>query len=226
MRRVSFKPISFLFLFTLILPVLSFASDLPPADVSMAAEKGLAVFIKSDRLGARQRLGFLRQEDADVAVLGRSFRLFTIPPDRFTAVEDVADLQSLSVETGLWDFLILKHGEAQAVLTVDLMQGVWTPVSIGASGLAKELSRLVEIWPVSEGYEYRIVRIYQAKADLAEISKDGRILGVVPLGSYLSATGEEARNYSPERLRSAKEVVAALRHAVKKNLELEGGPWK
>ncbi len=128
----------------LCLPLPASAVDPPPGDVSRAADEGLAIFLKNNLLSGRQYLGFTRQEDVDAAALGQGFQIFTIPPDRLLSDNTVQDLQSLVVPTTIWQFLIVTGGVPKALLTVDLVNSVWTPVSIGSSGLAKELGELIE----------------------------------------------------------------------------------
>jgi hypothetical protein len=226
LRNNLCKPVLLAAVITLCIPLLSFAADKPPTDIHRAADDGLKIFLKNKPMGTRQHLGFEKQGDVDTAVLGQGFPIFTIPPDRFLNGDPAQDLQSLMVPTGFWQFLIMSGGVPKALLTVDMVNGVWTPVSIGAAGLASELGKLIEAWPSSEGYSYRIIRVYQAKSDFAELSKDGKIIGVVPFGSSLVSTRKMAQGgivqqYSPRNIRDAKDLLIDLRPAVMRNLQFD-----
>jgi hypothetical protein len=220
------KPVFWAAVITLCIPLSSFAADRPPTDVHRAADEGLMIFLKNKPMVTRQHLGFEQQKDVDIAVLGQGFPIFTIPPEKFVNEDPSQDLQSLIVPTGFWQFLIMSGGVPKALLTVDMVNGVWTPVSIGAAGLASELGKLIEAWPSSEGYSYRIIRVYQAKSDFAELSKDGKIIGVVPFGSSLVSTRKAAQGgvvqqYSPRNILDAKDLLIDLRPAVMRSLQFD-----
>jgi hypothetical protein len=223
-RGILCKRVLLAVVMILCLPLLVFAVDTPPGDVSRAADEGLTIFLKDKPTSARQYLGFEMQEDVDAAVLGQGFPIYTIPPATFLNGDLSQDLQSLIVPTGFWQFLIMSGGVPKALLTVDLVNGVWTPVSIGSAGLAREIGTLMETWPPSDAYSYRIIRVYQAKSDFAELSKDGGAVGVVPFGSSLVATqgiaqGGAVQQYSPTTILNAKDLLMNLRPAVISNLQ-------
>jgi hypothetical protein len=223
-RGILCKRVLLAVVMMLCLPLPVFAMDVPPGEVSRAADEGLTTFLKDKPTSARQYLGFQMQEDIDAAVLGQGFPIYTIPPATFLNGDLSQDLQSLIVPTGFWQFLIMSGGATKALLTVAPVNGVWTPVSIGAAGLAREIGTLMETWPPSDGYSYRIIRVYQAKSDFAELFKDGGVVGVVPFGSSLattrgSAQGGAVQQYSSTTILYAKDLLISLRPAVISNLQ-------
>jgi len=226
MARSIFYKLIFLAAVTMLscLPFPVLAVDEPPGEVIRAADEGLAIFLKDKPAPARQYLGFEKREDVDSVVLGEGFPIYTIPPATFLKGDFSQSLQSLAVPTGLWQFLVVSGGVPKALLTVDLVNGVWTPVSIGSVGLAREIGALMETWAPSDGYRCRIFRVYQAKSDFAELSKDGRVVGVVPFGSSVAATGGTTqggavKRYSPTTILDAQDLLIGLRSSVVSNLQ-------
>jgi hypothetical protein len=99
------------------------------------------------------------------------------------------------------------------------MNNTWTPVSIGAAGLAKELQAVIEAWPVSSGYSYRLIRVYQAKAEFIELSHSDKVIGIVSLGSLNAAIGARKKVFDPADIRDPIDILSALRPAVQMNLQ-------
>lgn len=83
----------------------------------------------------------------------------------------------------------MNQGQAKALLTVDMVDGHWKVVSIGAAGLADELLKVVRAWPDTSGCSLRLIRTYQAMSDFIVISKAGATIGIVPLVSARLALG-------------------------------------
>jgi hypothetical protein len=222
-RAFYHGPALLLFVLALSAPGPSFAGNAPPDDIKRAAGEGIVVFLKDKRMGNLQRLGFQSRAEIDNAALGEGFQIFTIPPDKLLNDSLPQDLPSLVIPTNQWQFLIVSGDKANALLTVDIVDGAWTPVSIGSSGLAQQLAALLAAWPASAGYEYRLIRVYQAKSDFIELSHRGKVVGIVPLTSLLVATsGEAGAAYAPRSLHDPKEVLSELRPVVRRNLQLDG----
>jgi hypothetical protein len=190
-----------------------------PAAVRKAADDGVHIFLKDQRLKGLQNLGFRSRSEKDNAYAGEGFQVFTILPDRLLNSPVRPDIAALVTPTNQWQFLINADGGSKALLTVDIMNNVWTPVSIGSAGLAAEISLFLERWPAASGYTYRLVRIYQAKAEFMELSREGRLLGVVPLGSFNALTGRKNKPFDPADIRAPKDLLEKARPAVERNLQ-------
>jgi hypothetical protein len=215
------RSIFFMIVFALSIPCLA-AEDASFGDIKNAAKEGIATFFKDSRSINLHRLGFESQTDIDNAELGDGFQIFTILPARLLNESASQELQHLVTPTKQWQFLILAGGKANALLTVDLVGGKWTPVSMGSSGLARELSAFLAAWPAASGYQYRLIRVYQAKSDFIELSRGGRILGIIALTAALTASkGGAMEAFDPRDLRDPKEVLSDLRPVVRQNMQLE-----
>lgn len=222
-RAFHIGPTICLIVFALSLTGLCIAGSSPPDDVKRAAVDGLKAFVKDGRMGKLRQLGFDTQADIDYSALGKGFQIFTIPPDRLLNGSAPQDIQTLAIPTNQWQFQIVTGDKAKALLTVDIVNGVWTTVSIGSSGLAQQLAGFLASWPPASGYDFRLIRVYQAKSDFIELSKGGKVLGIVPLTSLLAATsGGSATAYDPRSLRDPNEVLSNLRPVVKRNLLQDG----
>ena len=219
-RASSYVPIPLLFTLLLSPPCLSFAGKAPPDDVRNAAQVGINVILKDSRMGNLHRLGFQSQEDIDSANLGKGFQIFTIPPDKLLNETTPLNLQALVTPTNQWQFLIAAGDKAKALLTVEFVDGKWIPVSIGSAALAKELSDFLDAWPASSGYDYRLIRVFQAKSEFIELTKGGKVIGIVSLSSLSLATSRgEAEAANLRGLRDSNEVLSELKFIVRNHLQ-------
>jgi hypothetical protein len=216
------RSVLLVFVFILFIPCFTTAGESPPDDIKKAAKEGVTTFLKDSRSSHLRRLGFESQTDVDNAELGEGFQIFTIHPDKLLNESASQELHDLVTPTTQWQFLILARGKANALLTVDLVNEKWTPVSIGSSGLAKQLSDLLVAWPATSGYQYRLIRVYQAQSDFIELSQGGKNIGILPLTSLLTAIKRGARKaFNPHDLRDPKEVLSDLRPVVRKNIQFK-----
>jgi hypothetical protein len=156
-------------------------------------------------------LGFKSQSDLDNAYAGEGFQVFTIPPDRLLNKNFPQDLAALVIQTNQWQFLVMSTDGAKALLAVDIMNNTWTPVSIGAAGLAKELSAIMDAWPESSGYAYRFITVNEANAEFIELSQGSKVLGIVPLGTA-------KKGYSSADIKSPQDMLPGLRQAAQENI--------
>jgi len=92
-------------------------------------------------------------------------------------------------------------------------------VAIGSSRLARQLKRVQDTWPESEGYEHTFVRIYQAQSDFVVLSKEGTI-GIVPLESAKIALRLETLKEGTYESYSPSDILPRLIPIVRLNLEL------
>lgn len=220
-KRFVYKFILAVFAFALSAPSCVAASDVPSDDIIKAAKEGIVVFLKDSRLSGNQELGFETQVDVDNAELGEGFQIFTIHPDQLLDETNPHDLKDIVFPTGQWEFFVVAGDKVKSLLRVGFVNGKWTPVGIGSSIIAMKMSSLIEAWPKSSGYSYRFIRVYQANADIIELSRNGKILGFIPLNSYFNTDTERrtAQTFAPRNLRQQEEVLKVLRPAVRANIE-------
>ncbi len=190
-----------------------------PQEVLNAARQGIATFVKNPQTKNLASLGFVRKAQIDEAAYGQGFPVCYVPPDLLLAADANQVTEALIVPTNMWQFLVMSEGAAVSVLTVDYFKGQWTPVSIGASGLASELAALTEAWPQSAGYRYKLVRVYQAKAYFVQISLDEKSIGAVPLTSARLAMNLDDQRFNPLDVRGIDEILLKLRPLVRMNME-------
>lgn len=215
----NFSLICLTFIFILIFKSNAFAGDIPSEEIKLAAKQGLVKILKDKRNNGFHRLGFKNEAEIASANIGDGFKIYTIRPEKLLNVPTLQDVRALVSPTGQWQFTVLVGGTAYALLTVDFVDGKWTPVSIGASGLAKELRDILEAWPASSGYEYRMIRVYQASSNLVELSRGGKVHGIIPLSSFLMASTGEVHAFDPHDVRNPEEVLEGLVPVVKRNIE-------
>ena len=203
-----------------ILPSVVAARGIPATEVVIAATEGLTTFLHQINAQNLDRFGFYSQADISGAQLGPAFQIFTIPPDKILSYDpSISDLSSMIVPTNQWQFLIISQGNPKSLLTVDFFKDEWTAVSIGASGLAMQLSKITEAWPASAGYRYRLIRVYQAKSDFLEMSLGEKVIGIVPLLSARMALGSEKEDFDPLGLEDSRNILINLRPIVEKNIQ-------
>jgi hypothetical protein len=212
--------ISFLILVTCFITIAS-AQNLsePSLDIVNAAQEGIKILVHDKEMHFLDRFGFLNQKEVDEATLGDGFQVYTVSPNTILNEETSHDLNSMVVPTNMWQFLIMTQNKAASLLTVDRVNDKWTAVSIGASGLATQLSQVIEARPVSKGYQHRLIRVYQATSDFIEISREGQVIGFVPFVSLRIALGGEQRDFNPLILIQSSDLLAKLRPLVRKNIE-------
>ena len=155
------------------------AMEAPSADIPKAAEKGMVAFLANPEITGSKKSPIAAVKSADMT-LGAGFHIHTIAP----ALEaENGSLDALAVPTGHWRFLMLSGNQPVGMLTVVNIDGEWRAVSIGGAGIAGELFQVMNRWPAGEGYTYRFIRIFQARSDFIEISRNNRLSGFVPLSS-------------------------------------------
>ena len=220
MKRTIFQTlivIGVMFIFQM--PLFSSADETIPSSVLNAAQEGVKIFFKDTKVTDLYRFGFSSREEADAATLGKGFQVFTVPPDSLLKEGISKDFNSLAVSTTLWEFIVVSGGKAKVLLSVDLMSGKWTPVGIGAAGLAKEISKALETWPVSAGYQHKLIRVYQATSDFLRVSSGEKVSGILPFTSARMAMDLRERGFDPLDLYNSKDVLSRIRPVVRKNIQ-------
>ncbi len=220
MKRAYFQGFVFVFLALFFhFSSFSFTANEPSQEVIEAAKEGMEVFIWNSNIKDLSPFGFSSQEEIDKARLGKGFQVYTIPPDRILGEGQSQDLTVMATPSSIWQFLILTEGKAVALLTVDRINSKWTPVSIGASGLASQLSMVMEAWPSHEGYHLKLIRIYQATSDFVGILLDTSVIGNIPLTSGRIAMDLERVDFNPLDLHESSDIIKSIRPIVRENIQ-------
>jgi len=203
----------------LILLVSSVLGDTAPREAVQAAKNGLGSLLRAIPPGDLRYYGFSVEGELTQATLGSPVRVSTINPDRLLRYTEQTELASFLSPTQLWFFPVLYLGEVKTILTVDTVNGKSKAVAIGSSRLARQLKRVQDTWPESEGYEHTFVRIYQAQSDFVVLSKEGTI-GIVPLESAKIALRLETLKEGTYESYSPSDILPRLIPIVRLNLEL------
>ncbi len=218
-RPAVLKKLVAIFL-VVIVPCMAAANETPSMEVVIAAVEGLNTLLHEINAHDSGGFGFNSEADVAGAQLGAAFQVFTIPPDKILNYDpSIPDLSSMIVPTNQWQFLIISQGNPKSLLTVDFFNDQWTTVSIGASGLAMQLSKITAAWPASAGYRCKLIKVYQAKSDLLEISFGDKLIGIIPLLSARMALGFEKKDFDPLDLQDSGNIVINLKPIVQKGLQ-------
>ena len=199
----------------------SSADERPTPQVQAAAQQGIEVFLNHSKVTGLDKIGFATREDIQEASLAEGFRVFTVPPEKLLKEQSVKDFRALSAPLDQWQFIVAAREAPKALITVELTNGVWTPVSIGSAGLAQQLRAVTKSWPASEGYTYRLIRIYQARSEFIELSKGDRLIGIIPMISLHVAIGDRLEKFDPLEIRDPGEIISDLRQVVKDSMGVE-----
>jgi hypothetical protein len=203
---------------------LTCAGGNPPPEVLQAANDGVRLFLSDPKAKSLDRMGFNGAPDIEQAELGDAFQVFSLIPDRLLNNMSSNDFEGLTDPLKQWQFLVRSGDAPKALLTVEQVDNSWIPVSIGAAGLAKELARLATLWPISKGYTYKFIRIYQVKSELIELRKDNIVIGIVPLNSFRVATGDTPEKFGLLEPQNPAGIIQQLRSSIKDVMEAEDYP--
>lgn len=183
-----------------------------PDEAIRAAQEGLSVFM--NRQALPEDVPMTVTGNDSVLQLKQGFQMHTVPPRRLLQCKE---LHREVVPTGLWRFVVVKEGQPVSLLTTAMVDGKWTAVSMGGAVLAKEIGKVMERWPAEKGYTYRFLRIFQAKSDFVEISKNGKPVGMVPMTAARVALGIRGE-FDPGAIMPAAEMMKDLRESVSSGL--------
>lgn len=197
--------VSLCFLLFLILGITLNAVDKPNKEVLMAARTGLDSYLPL----------ILSPEviSTSTVQLGYGFPEYTVAPERLLA-DNGESLWEKTTPTGAWRFVILKDGQPIALLTVDKLDGLWQAVNIGALQLANEVQSVVTTWPEENGFQYRFIRIFQAKADFMAVKKETEEPRYAPLIAARVALQIESIENEPLQRLYQSEIMEPLQDIV------------
>jgi hypothetical protein len=186
----------------------------PPAEIIDAAQKGIDDFVKAEKANTNVSVTTSSIMMVEKGKLDLGFEVFTISPAAFMMG---TDMNKLITSTGLWRFVVVNNNQPVSLITVAPVEGKWRAVTLGASKLAVEVFKVLRKWPVEEGYNYRFVRVFQARTDLMQISRNGNPIGFVPLTSARMAFKIHG-DFDPAILLASKEICEPLKKIVNDSL--------
>ncbi len=173
--------------------------EIPDPEVFQAAAKGLPYFVGKIPDGQARNYGFDDKAAAESFSLGSPYRLYVISPKALAAYKTNEPIESTMTSGSIWYFPVKYNDNVCAILVVDWMKDHWEAVSLGYSGLARELDRMERAWPARDGYCPRLVVLLQASQYFFHIPLNGldnlTALSPVPSSVKLSAaeTGKRYR---------------------------------
>ena len=133
-----------------------------PPEVMAAAQAGLQPFLSRISPETRESYGFDRSDAFGQVHLGVSFNLYTMTPDALLNYSAGSPVLSLLSKTNMWYFLVMTKNNVRCILVVDQVDGKWQAVSLGYANLAKALSKVMQRWPQSKGFNPLLIAVFQA----------------------------------------------------------------
>lgn len=206
-----------LLMFTMVMPSVGFAGAPPPQKAIDAAMQGVSDFLVSGDAATLQTVGFNGKDEANKAVLGEAFEVYSIPSGNLTDLGS-RDLRSLLVAQNEWIFLVKVDGQPRSTVVVKLVDGNWVPLWAGAKGLGKVLGDLAGVWSASSGYRYKYVHVPDMKAGFIGLEQGDNMIGLVPGNALLTKmTGKRQEKYDPQKLVDEQTMMSAIGTATQKN---------
>lgn len=191
-----------------------------------AAQRDLSVFINQ----ALQHYGSSKLADfpldiKDVSELkdariGYGFPIYTIDPN--TILAGKGKMKNMTRHANQWRFVILSGERPIGMATVERQNGRFETVAYGAAVLSKDLDRQVAQYGNADRSNLRLVRIYQARSDLLEVTGAGGNARFAPLLSARESLAIGKAGVTDMKAAATldeSEILPALQVAVKRNLE-------
>jgi hypothetical protein len=191
-----------------------------------AARRDLARFIAQQlQPGQGNKLADLPFDVANLAdlkdaVIGYGFAVHTVDPADLLAGR--GSMQQMTRATGQWRFVVMLDNKPIGLVTVEKNQGRFETTAYCGAVLAKDIDALMNQHGNAERSNVRFVRIYQARADLLEVSgqNDGTVR-FAPLHSARQSLGMQGTSEAKasQALVDEADLLTPLRAAVKSNLD-------
>jgi hypothetical protein len=150
------------------------------------------------------------------AHIAYGFPVYTVDPQDLLSGQ--RGMQSATVATNQWRFVIAAQGHPIGLATVEYRQGHYETVAYGAAVLAKDVDALMSVHGNADKSNLRFVRVYQAQSDVLEVRSqtDGRTR-YAPLHSA-RASLQLAKTADADLMEEA-DLLPSLRTAVKANID-------
>lgn len=157
-------------------------------------------------------------DDLKTAQVSYGFPVHTIDPPEMLAGR--GSMQSMAKPTGTWRLVITQAGRPIGMATVDRIRGRFETVSYGGAVLSKDLDALARRHGNADKSNLRFVRIYQARADLLEVTGDDRRARFAPMHSARQSLAlQPMLKQGDAGLLEEQDLQQPLRTAIKQNLD-------
>lgn len=201
------------------------------APARAAAERDLARFVahqqqtRSIGSAADSPFDVAHPKDLLNARIGYGFAVYTVDPADLLSGR--GGMQQMAKPTGQWRFVVMLGDKAIGLATVEQNNAAYETTAYGGALLAKDVESLMSRHGNKDKSNLRFLRIYQARADLLEVSgqNDGAVR-FAPLHSARQSLGMQTSDTMAARTEKAaaplldeSEMLQALRSAVKTNLD-------
>jgi hypothetical protein len=191
----------------------------PPQEVVDVAAESLQGWLQAIPPDGLNHFSFNDEGEFRRTTLGEPFLTHYIQAPEIMAYADGAIDHVTIRPTTMWEFPVMCDGTPRTLLTVDLMDGVWTAVGIGGLSPAVEIAEMASWWPVSEGYELKYVRVFQSGSQFIQVTGNG-LSDLVPIESTARSLGmidqDESYDYP---LMEVSDVIYTIAPFVRANVE-------
>jgi hypothetical protein len=215
MRRWPVFVLSAAFALGLAASALSMPLPETSAEVAVAARAGLPAMLAAIPERDLAAYGFGTTVDRSAVGLGGPVEVLTLTPAEISRSAAAGDLPR-TTSTSSWLIPVIAGGRTRCLLTVARMDGRLKAVAIGSAGLAAQLDALLAAYPAREGWQSAFVRVFQARADLLFVSRQGTtrvaLLQSAALALASTSTLETRLTLTPQ------EVVERLKPVVEREL--------
>jgi hypothetical protein len=153
------------------------------------------------------------------ARIGYGFPVYTIDPDQL--LNGRGKMKSMARHANQWRFVVLLGERPIGLATVERQQGRFETVAYGGAVLSRDLDALAGVHGNADRSNLRLLRIYQARADLLEVETAGgtRFAPLYSARASLPLQRADAFGRPTAVLAEEAELLPALRAAVKRNLD-------
>ncbi len=191
------------------------------AEALSAAQRDFSQFVthQLQRRGAPADfpLDIASLQDLKDATIAYGFAVHTIDPPELLAGR--GNMQSMARHANQWRFVIMHNERAIGLATVEKNNGRYQTVAYGGAVLAKDLDAVAAVHGNADKSNLRFMRIYQARADLLEVTAANGQARFAPLHSARESLVLKQRNKDGgDGLLDESEFMQPLRSAVKQNM--------
>jgi len=158
-------------------------ADDPPPEVRKVAEEEAPHWLGLVQKAPAEYFGLSDPNQVERAELGEPYEVYTIEPDRLQEYDASMAVSMMLSKANRWLFPVLIDGKAQFFYEIALFDGKWQPVSIGASGLARDVGQIHSRIPMllrAKGMDskstVRFVRVYEIYQFLLVDSPKGEFI--------------------------------------------------
>lgn len=200
------------------IPASHAAFEVASEEMEQVAREGIISFLGESSPKELTLFGFADTAEVRSATIGEGFEILAAQPKDLKEGQKLESLASITQPAAQWVFVVYASGKPACLITLAQVDGKWAAVSIGGSGLSKELHLLTQSYPKSRGYAYKLVRVYQVRADFVEVYKDSKSQGAVAMISGRIITGNQNDPFDPEKLMQPEKIVDTITPIVREAL--------